>query len=431
MNKAFARLINFCIKFRPNYATLTPTAWGVFKRSFKPEYNYLVENNNNKEILKDNFYTSITNLFGIFNEKVLNESQLLGQNIIEEFPLFIDDFINNQTKEICGTPADFVLDFGEISALNTIKDNFKEVLTNQNPRINQELDQLRRQIQELQNTNRTNSSILPNEVNKNLPIEFKEAFRIFQIQYEKLLRNENHVLLYETHLRKKTVPASLLWNRFPAPFLPFDEQFVTEYNLIIQEFQEKNINLCIKFCKSRIEENTKSILLLKNHYQNEEDIDNKLNIIKNETEKKLKKHFDSIYEKIDRYTPQQWKVSSKELNNTQASQGQKRNRSYNVSSQDSSGYNNQNKRSKPKYFNRNNNYRNKNNNQNNSRQSSNDYNNERRHNNNRSRTSSQNNVTRSYNSNNNHSTPNNNNARQQNENRHAHFPNDQSFNEHY
>jgi hypothetical protein len=55
----------------------------------------------------------------------------------------------------------------------------------------------------------------------------------------------NHIDTNQLHLDKKTTPASLFYNRMPAPFLKDNKSFIDAYNTLCSKFQEDALNLTI------------------------------------------------------------------------------------------------------------------------------------------------------------------------------------------
>ena len=65
-------------------------------------------------------------------------------------------------------------------------------------------------------------------------------------RYEKLLKVENIIGLFKTHLDNKTVPKSLCFNRFPKPLWADDPIFVDDHNNIIRYAQEQIVKSIIE-----------------------------------------------------------------------------------------------------------------------------------------------------------------------------------------
>jgi hypothetical protein len=341
---------------------------GAFKRGFRADTKVLVAMNDSVDFTKENFFEFLQNVVFNYNDKVLSTDFRLSGSIIENFPIFIDLLVENKLAGICDTDENFKLEEGMNLLLLTIADTFKnKVKTNSFDQ--NEVAALRAQLNQIQNNNVSQQVT----VEKKLPDDFKEAYRLFQIQFEKLLTNENQISLFKTHQLNRTVPPSLLWSRFPQPMLPFDKDFVDEQNELISDFQVKNINLCIKYCNKRVTLVNETLAKYKSHYPNEEGIDDKLDKIKGDTERLLKKKFDEDHRVISNYTPCCRKVSQKiqpndssfeNRNPYKSNQRDKRDRSMNNNS--SVRYYNQSKRSRGNNHN-NNNSRNNNHNNNNSR----------------------------------------------------------------
>ena len=439
---AFITFVNYFIAYSDNYKMLTSNIWGAYKRNPKNDYPTLILGNNKVDISKANFLTSIRNLIVYFNENIFNISPFVFPN----FVIFISHITDNELiDQICNIDAKVFFSYQEISDINLVLDNYNKRITKpaRNPVQNQDeiINTLQEQVRTLL-AKEANSNSISASTDKSLPSDFSDAFRLFQIQYEKKAKNENHIKLFETHLQNTTVPPSLLWNRFPVPFLPQDQAFVDDYNKLISAFQCDALALNIKHCKKRISANNETLGKYKNFYNNVDDLGNKLDKIKTDTEKKLKNHFLELDEKISRYRTQRLPLAPPSNKpdasfNNQYNNEKRASNSANNSANNS--YNAQNnsraKRYRPSSSNRSNNSnnfrgRNYNNNNGNNNSSNNNHN------------SSNNNSTNAnyFNANGNHNTYGNHNSRRNNNNQRqnnstnnvtqsVNFQTDQSYNE--
>ena len=302
LKDAFITLVNYILQYKTNYKLLTATVFGSFKRNFSAEYKKLVEYNENNEITKTNFHESIINLVLAFNS-TFNENPF-------EFTKFTE-FINDVTDrskfaEICGSPNEKFFDFDQISTLNIVNENYMNKVKLISMPDLASYTQMQKQLQELlaQKDNNNHAK------EKNLPANFSDAFRLFQIQFLKRAKNENHIRLFETHLSNNTVPPSLLWNNFPKPLLPCDQYYVSEFRKLIQTFQTNALKLNIECCNIRTNENIELINSYKLNYTSTENLNEKLENIKNTAYKSLESEFKESSEKISRYYPQQLPLAS-------------------------------------------------------------------------------------------------------------------------
>jgi len=248
--------------------------------------------------------------------------------------------------------------------------------------------------------------------------------------------------MYKIHLERQTVPPSYLWNRFPRPLLPYDEEFVRKYNELIKDFQIKAMKLCSEFCENRARENINKISNMKESYKNVDQIDNKLKQIQEDVNKSLEKYFLDKNNKIMEYTPLELRVSlrnnpnSNSFNESNQSFSSQRSNSYKRHSNNSangnlsSNSNNYSRHQSKKPRHKNNNNRSNNSHQNkniSNNYNSNTFNNNRSNFNQERSKSNQNNYNNSNNHNNNNynnfrqSTPNNNRSQRQSQNYQARF----------
>jgi len=146
-------------------------------------------------------------------------------------------------KNFMGVEKNF-FEFDQICSINSIHASYKKALTQnkQATSSSDEIRELRAQLELLkQNQTINNNNNISN--NRTLPTSFDQAHNMFKEEYVKKAKNENHIKMFQLHLQNNTVPPSYLWNRFPRPFLPYDESFVNKYNELIQDFQVKAMNL--------------------------------------------------------------------------------------------------------------------------------------------------------------------------------------------
>jgi hypothetical protein len=101
----------------------------------------------------------------------------------------------------------------------------------------------------------------------------------------------------------------------PTPFLPFDSDYINEYNDLILEFQQKALKLGIKYCEKRVTVNNDTINTYKTKYTNTDNLNEKLNDIKIKKERKFKSKFDSENERVLRYRGQLIRVLTKDSRN--------------------------------------------------------------------------------------------------------------------
>jgi hypothetical protein len=73
-----------------------------------------------------------------------------------------------------------------------------------------------------------------------------------KLNYKRLFNKENHIKIFEFHLKNGTEPSQLFYDKFPKPFLPHSEKAIDEYNKIIKETQQKLMNCYISVLKEEI-----------------------------------------------------------------------------------------------------------------------------------------------------------------------------------
>jgi hypothetical protein len=115
-----------------------------------------------------------------------------------------------------------------------------------------------------------------------------------EITYEPLLRKQNQVKLFETHLKNGTTNPRYYYCKFPKPNLEYDSIFVDSYNELIRETQVKMQNLCISRLKEQIKVLERDLLVTKNFLRDSfDDIYKLFRSISDEKMDFLKKEFDA------------------------------------------------------------------------------------------------------------------------------------------
>ena len=115
-----------------------------------------------------------------------------------------------------------------------------------------DLGNIIRQIikEEVHNNNETH---VPNKLVMT-STDLAEIRQSILIRYEKLIKIENTISIFNSHLENNTVPSAISHANFPKPFWTDDAVFIDEHNEIIRQSQRKMINAIIdrgrKLCDS-------------------------------------------------------------------------------------------------------------------------------------------------------------------------------------
>ena len=117
---------------------------------------------------------------------------------------------------------------------------------------------------------------------------FHEAHNLVKNKYNKNIRYKHHIDTLTEHIKYKTSPPTLFFNRFPTPMLHDDSNFINEYNNLIQDFQKNTMNLIINTLKNRIEHNNTELINIKNKFNDDDSIDIKFKNIEESVQSELK-----------------------------------------------------------------------------------------------------------------------------------------------
>jgi hypothetical protein len=128
----------------------------------------------------------------------------------------------------------------------TTNDNFYESV------INNQVHEILSHSQNNLNANTfTNSNTSLNRIDKVIENN-KKDFKLLRKNVNKLLRYENHLVINSLHFRAKSTPKSLFYERYPAPFFQEDQEFIDNYNKIIEKSQMETMTLIKETLESRI-----------------------------------------------------------------------------------------------------------------------------------------------------------------------------------
>ena len=123
--------------------------------------------------------------------------------------------------------------------------------------------------------------------------------------FNKKIWLEHQIGLFQKQLDNGSTPPSLFYSKFPEPYLNTDENFVKEYNLIIEQTQRSIIKLCISSLINKVEKVRQEITSIKEQMSKSfEDsfISNKLHEIERNEEYFLKDRIQQSFDKFNRIT---------------------------------------------------------------------------------------------------------------------------------
>ena len=103
-----------------------------------------------------------------------------------------------------------------------------------------------------------NSNNLQNQINKSNIIDRDQSIAELSILIKKILKMDNNLNIVKSHINNGTTPKSLNHQNFPTPFLGHNESYVTQYNILIEQFQ-----MDIMLFNMKEIENNKSIAMEK------------------------------------------------------------------------------------------------------------------------------------------------------------------------
>jgi hypothetical protein len=186
--------------------------------------------------------------------------------------------------------------------------------------------------QQIRSTDSNSKSYSQRKIN-HIILENQEANTVKR-HLNKKLRYENHLCIFNIHKNNKTTPNSLFFNRFPSPFLEHDQEFVDKYNGLIEDTQNKIINLIITTLEERLIKIDSQIiekrdLLDEQLKQIGSDFESFIDVITFEEEKNLVGKFASMKYRAERCKQIKFQVLTKnDINNSHAITSSSLNNSY-------------------------------------------------------------------------------------------------------
>jgi hypothetical protein len=298
--KAFESFCTYILKYANNFTMFTSMTLGGYKRYSKFHYDKFVEVCA-EEITKTNFHSSMVVLFAHYNQVIKTKppSQLFD---------LVNACIENKLSCSVSVSTEFKYVLDDINMLSSFLDIWtvlpEEGQLSLVANLNNQMELLK---QQLSNSNNNASSPASNNNNNNktsnMPNSFNNAYNLFKNDYTTILKNENHIRLFQSHLDNGTCPSNLMWQNFPEPFLPTDVSYIEGYNKLISNFQIEAMKFSQECCAKKIDVSSSKIVKLIEHYNDEPDIENKSAAIKSEISDKLKKDFDNKHSSITKLTP--------------------------------------------------------------------------------------------------------------------------------
>ena len=114
-------------------------------------------------------------------------------------------------------------------------------------RVDQHLKTLTQNQNNVNNNERSKESQIKNIIENNF-----SDFNPIRNLMRRLLKYKNHLTIHNTHLSQKSIHKKQSFENYPEPWLKEDEDYVREYNEIIEKAQDQTLELMIKYTKIRL-----------------------------------------------------------------------------------------------------------------------------------------------------------------------------------
>lgn len=305
---------NFCTwihKYNQDYSLITPSTFGSYKRFFKSNYQVLSEFNES-EIDKNNFHEFMTKSFAHISEISSTKPK---DAILVIFNDFMKDLLSKVlVSEECllGEAEKTILECS-ITHLNNLPTSDVTNISQTNNTVLQQLQDKIKLLEIQLNANQSTDQLSINATQPRMPATFEEAYTFYRDKYQKLIKYENHVRIFDTHLEQGTCPGNLVWKCFPEPFLPSDPDYINAYNKLIVDFQKNDMNLSKNHCVKRIDMITEELSNMTERFNDISDVSSRVENIKKDVSNSLKQKMDNKFNAILSMRPQFYIV--KPLNN--------------------------------------------------------------------------------------------------------------------
>jgi hypothetical protein len=298
---SFILFIRFLLKYKytDSFSTFNANHLGSFKGKHRIHYAHLLKGLAIDDLALDALLPTLVSLFDYYPTLFRTHRKDIQATEHEDVMLFLDVLLNDFKLS-----SKYAFDDAQLSSLRTSKRTMAEL---QNISVESdtmiEIAKLRSDFEKINsllsssNNNVTHSSTNSSQNSQSSFSSFNEAKFYIKNSLDKILRYNNHIKIFDTHLSNNTTPPSLFYNRFPQPFLADDNEFVNKYNNLISEFQVNTLNLCKEFLVARVEKIEAGLLSIKGSLISDTTLDSKLADLKTESEARLKDHFQISNEK--------------------------------------------------------------------------------------------------------------------------------------
>jgi hypothetical protein len=143
----------------------------------------------------------------------------------------------------------------------------------------------------------------------------------------KYLRTENNMKIIKSHMDAETAPAVISHLRFPPPLLPDDRNYIDNYNIFIGNIQQQFNKFNYNQLKQKLDNHQSDLMNLKNIVKFKvNDLDNKINSIREKTENILKNEFINSDKKLKNVVNKKFEVRNTIINEQKTARRNKKNK---------------------------------------------------------------------------------------------------------
>ncbi len=272
-NIAFITFAEFLLKYKSKFNDFSSQTFGRFKVDpYKTSFHILLKELEAEDIKYENLLSEIVKLYTAYYLSVdltkvsPDVVQLLDCFLAPEFSIgaIKMKFKDKDVSSLKSIRLKFNINFNSSSDINNVSSNPQGMSSSQNRNdgifglqsLIENLSQSVNSISERLNNIELKQSTGQNNQTKKLTFNEIGVDEKLGLQIESLInkkqRFENHISIFETHLVKKTTPASLFHCYFPRPLLWDDHDYIDMHNQRNNKWQKEMLQEDSEYLKQKI-----------------------------------------------------------------------------------------------------------------------------------------------------------------------------------
>jgi hypothetical protein len=264
-------------------------------------YNPLIFKDKFKEVEISTLTTIHSNLISQFNSTQVDKFITINQQpSLDDTTSQINNILDSNTNySLQASNTDSHSSIEAIKNIDHSKESNEDFLIKKLEMLEQQNKLLMEQINK-NNNNNTEQMIQHNQHYQS--DSFKELNHN-QIYYlcVKIQKLEHHLQIHDLHKKTNTTPGSLFYTNFPRPMFFDNDEYLSDYNKIIEKFQSDVMSLNIEEFHNRLRHTRSKLNEIKNIFIHLPDIDKYFENIQKDAENAQLVSFNNKYAAVTRY----------------------------------------------------------------------------------------------------------------------------------